>query len=297
MAKLLPTEFAVYPPEWMANAAKKYLVGPGAMPTVITIHDLSVILHPAWHPADRVREHARKLERAAANAAHIITDTEQVKREVMRELRVSASKITAIPLGVGAEFRPGPRLPQLPEQYFLCVGTIEPRKNLLVAMKAFASLPKQLREQCPLLLAGPWGWKADAERSYFDRTGQDAGIRHLGYLPDDAMPSLYSGAAAVLYPSLYEGFGLPPLEAVACGRRAICSRGTLAVEEVMGTMATYCDAHDVEEWSEAMQCALPPLSLREGLGAARFTWSRTAHDTLAVYNRVLFGEQSNCRAA
>src|SRR5205823_8045559 len=135
-----------------------------------------------------------------------------------------------------------------PPSYFLCVGSIEPRKNLLTAMQAFAALPPSLREGSPLLLAGPWGWRAEAEFDFFDRVGRAAGIRHLGYVPDAALPALYTGAVATLYPSLYEGFGLPPLESVACGGVAICSRGTAAVREVMGSTALYCEALDVADW-------------------------------------------------
>ena len=279
-----------------------YLPFAANLPTVITVHDLSVLLHPEWHPADRVREHAKRLERAAANAEHIITDTEQVRREVLQELGVHSAKVTAVPLGVGPEFRQvnseelatwRQRL-NLPEKYFLCVGTIEPRKNLLTAMQAFADLPAKEREHQPLLLAGPWGWKADAEFAFFERTGKNLGIRHLGYVPDAALPALYTGATATLYPSLYEGFGLPPLEAVACGSIAICSRGTIAVREVMGNAAIYCNAIDVTEWRDAMQQLIENRAefQRRGAGHAdRFTWRRTAEATLAVYDDVLNGSR------
>jgi alpha-1,3-rhamnosyl/mannosyltransferase len=281
-----------------------YLPFAADVPTVITVHDLSVLLHSEWHPADRVHEHTRHLERATAKAAHVITDTEQVKREVIAELGVAASKVTAIHLGVGPEFRPvaGTEMAtwrqqlDLPSSYFLCVGTIEPRKNLLTAMKAFAALPASLREQSPLLLVGPWGWRADSEFEFYDRVGRDAGIRHLGYVPDAAMPALYSGAAALLYPSHYEGFGLPPLEAAACGCAAICSFGTAAVREVMGSAATYCGTDDIEGWREAMRKKNGERAATSLRGHARpFTWQHTAVQTLGLYEQVL-GHESTSRS-
>lgn len=272
-----------------------YLPLTGEVPSVITVHDLSVILHPEWHPVDRVQQHGKLLESAIANAAHIITDTEQVRRETMSEFGVSEKRITAIHLGVSPEFRPMPRLPDMPESYFLSVGTIEPRKNLLTVMKAFISLSSNIRERCPLLLVGPWGWKADSEYAFFEKH-QQLGIRHLGYMPDSSLPSLYSGATVTLYPSLYEGFGLPPLEAIACGGAAICSTGTLAVREVMGTAAVYCEAMDIDAWRAAMLASLETRRDQQS-HAKHFTWARTASETLSVYNRVQHGESSRARAA
>ncbi|CAN5523293.1 glycosyltransferase family 1 protein [soil metagenome] len=284
------------------------------VPTVITVHDLSVLLYPQWHPADRVRQHQQKLKVAIRQAAHVITDTEQVKHEIVEQLGIKATNITAVHLGVGPEFAPASeqdllqtrKALSLPGRYFLCVGTIEPRKNLLTAMKAFAALPSTTREQCPLLLAGPWGWRADAEREFYERHGKAAGIRHLGYVPDAALPSLFSGAVALLYPSVYEGFGLPPLEAAACGTNIVCSAECAAVREVMGDRATFVNADDVDGWRNAMQSLIergvltPCVTLPRGVNTPRsgnqYSWQTTAQQTIAVYEQVL-GLTSSLRAA
>lgn len=264
------------------------------VPTVITIHDLSVLLHPEWHPADRVRVHGKKLEQAARNAAHIITDTEQVRREVLAELGIHPSKVTAIHLGVSDQFRPVPveelrywrtKL-NLPDRYFLCIGTIEPRKNLLLVMRAYAALPLHLRRDFPLLLVGPWGWRAHAEFEFFEQQGRSLGMRHLGYIPDAARPALYTSAWATLYPSRYEGFGLPPLESLACGTPVICSRGVGAVQEVVGNAANYCDPDDVDAWRAAMELAMDQP--RAGFRMTKaYTWQATIAATRGIYEQVL----------
>src|SRR5579883_416493 len=148
------------------------------LPTVVTVHDLSVLLHPEWHPADRVRHHERHFPAAVRRAAHVIVVSEQVRAELIRETGLPAGKVTAVHNGVGPEFRPLPRSAVeacrarlgLPPRYFLCVGTVEPRKNLLTVLRAFADLPAAVRAACPLVLAGPWGWKSAAERDFFEAT-------------------------------------------------------------------------------------------------------------------------------
>lgn len=267
------------------------------LPTVVTVHDLSVLLHPEWHPADRVRHHERHFPTAVRRAAHVIVVSEQVRAEVVREVGVPAAKVTAVHNGVSPEFRPLPpaaveacraRL-GLPRRYFLCVGTVEPRKNVLTVLRAFADLPAGVRSACPLVLAGPWGWKADAEQAFFDSTARPAGARHVGYVPAADLPAVYNGAAALLYPSFYEGFGLPPAEMLACGGAVVCSRDAAAVREVVGPCGLYLDAGDVAGWRDAMRRLADGAEVpRGGVGrAARFTWDRAARETFDVYARVL----------
>lgn len=270
------------------------------LPTVVTVHDLSVLLHPEWHPADRVKFHDAQFRRGVEAAAHVVVVSESVRREVITALRLPADRVTAIHNGIGEQFRPLPpeevaavraRL-GLPPRYLLAVGTIEPRKNVGTLLRAFLDLPAELRAACPLVLAGGWGWKSDAERELFDSKARRAGAIHLGYVPDADLPGLYAGAAALLYPSFYEGFGLPPVEMLACGGSVIASTAD-AVREVVGPHALLLDPRDLEGWREAMRRAISePDSLadfrRGGVEhARRFTWADAAAKTLGVYRRVL----------
>ncbi|QEL13349.1 glycosyltransferase family 4 protein [Limnoglobus roseus] len=269
------------------------------LPTVVSAHDLSVLLHPEWHPADRVRHHERHFGPALRRAEHILTLTHEVRRELIDHLGVKPNKITPVWIGVGDEFRPLPpqelevareRL-KLPPRYFLCVGTIEPRKNILTVLKAFADLPANVRESCPLVLAGPWGWKSEPEREFL--AAHPAGVIRLGYVSAADLPAIYGGATALLFPSHYEGFGLPPVEMLACGGGVIASNSSAAVREVVGRHAAFVETTDVASWREVLHRTATDrdfeAELRRGgtAHARQFTWKRAATETLAVYRQVL----------
>jgi glycosyltransferase involved in cell wall biosynthesis len=273
------------------------------LPAVVTVHDLSVVLHPEWHPADRVRFHEKHFHAGIAAAEHVIVVSDAVRREMIEHLNFDPSRVTAILNGIGSHYVPQPpdvieamrdRL-GLPSRYFLTVGTIEPRKNLLTVMKAFCELPSDVRAACPLVLAGGWGWKSGPERDLFEREAWPRGAIHLGYVADADLPALYSGAAALMYPSFYEGFGLPVAEMLACGGAVVASSAD-AVREVAGKHAPIVEPLDVDGWRRAMlRTAREPEWLEEFCrGGARhaqgFTWQRAAAETLRVYRRVL-GEE------
>ncbi len=269
------------------------------LPTVVTVHDLSVLLHPEWHPADRVRFHDGHFRAGVAAADHVIVVSESVRREVMLYLGLPPDRVTAVLNGIGDVYRPQSvesveavrRKYGLPSHYFLAVGTIEPRKNIGTLLRAFCDLPAGVREACPLVLAGGWGWKSGPERELFESEARHRGAVHLGYVADADLPGLYAGAAALLYPSFYEGFGLPPVEMLACGGGVIASTAD-AVREVVGRHAVLLDPHDLAGWREAMRrAATDPEFLAASRGgvayARRFTWARAAEQTLGVYQRVL----------
>lgn len=271
------------------------------LPTVVTVHDLSVLLHPEWHPIDRVRHHERHFETAIRRAAHVVVVSEEIRREMIEIIGLSARKVTAIHNGIGAEFHPQStaeidvtrRRLGLPDNYFLCVGTIEPRKNLMVVLKAFADLPATVRECCPLVLAGPWGWKSSEERDFYETTARHLGAKHIGYVAHADLPIVYAGATTLLYPSHYEGFGLPPIEMLACGGRVVCSTSAMAVREVVGKFGTYLDPHDVAAWRYAMnrigtnaESATHSPATRTA-HAAKYTWEAAAIKTHDVYRAVL----------
>jgi alpha-1,3-rhamnosyl/mannosyltransferase len=267
----------------------------GGVPAVVTVHDLSVLLHPEWHPADRVRHHERCFRRGLSDAHHLITVSHFIRRQVIDHLGIAPERVTAVHNGVGPEyFTAGPaeaeqvrRALGLPADYLLFVGTIEPRKNVLTLLQAYCDLPAALRRRCPLVLAGGWGWKSAEVADYYRRVAADKGVIHLGYTDDRHLPGLYAGARALVYPSLYEGFGLPPLEMLACGG-AVLSSTADALREVLGGQAHYVDAQDTAGWREALARALDDDWLRYLRAggrdrAARFSWERCAAETAAVY--------------
>jgi alpha-1,3-rhamnosyl/mannosyltransferase len=188
----------------------------------------------------------------------------------------------------------------LPARYLLYVGTVEPRKNLATLLTAYCDLSAELRDACPLVLGGSWGWKSEQVRELFESQARHRGVRYLGYVADEDLPPLYGGAVALLYPSFYEGFGLPPLEAMACGTAAIVSTAN-AVKEVVGTNAVQIDPNDITAWREAMRCAIADKEYLESYRkagvqhAARFKWEQAAQTTLCVYRRVL-GISQECNS-
>ncbi len=270
------------------------------LPTVITVHDLSVLKYPQWHPADRVKQHQRHFLCGLGKAEHVIVVSEAVRQELIDELNCPPNRVTAVHNGVGPQYTPQPadtvarvrRAYDLPDKFFLCVGTIEPRKNLTTAMTAFLGLPPTVRESCPLVLVGPWGWRSDAERELYESAGRAAGVRHIGYVPAADLPAVYTAARVLVYPSHYEGFGLPPVEMLACGGAGLASTAD-AVREVVAGHAWFVDATDVGGWKDALHRAatdddfLARLRTNGPRLAAKYTWERAAADTRRVYAKVL----------
>jgi len=272
---------------------------PCDVPAVVTVHDLSVLLRPDWHPADRVRDHERRFRYGLANARHVVTVTEFVRREVIKHLGVAPTSVTAVHNGVGDEYFDvhGEEVARtrrelaLPPQYLLFVGTIEPRKNVLTLLQAYCSLPTAARERCPLVLAGGWGWKSDRVADYYREVAESRNVMHLGYTDDRHLPGLYAGARALVYPSHYEGFGLPPIEMLASGGAVLASTAD-AHREVLGVHAHFVAPDDTDGWRAALSRATHDDDwlnmLRQGgrERARRFSWDRCAAETAAVYRAV-----------
>jgi glycosyltransferase involved in cell wall biosynthesis len=270
------------------------------LPTVVTVHDLSVLLFPQWHPAERVKRYEQAFARGVETAAHILVDSDAVRSEALRVLGLATDRVTTVHCGIAPSFRPQSREEvaavrarlALPSQYLLYVGTVEPRKNLTTLLRAFCDLPAELRETCPLVLGGTWGWKSELERELFESEARHKGVRYLGYVADDDLPGLYAGAEGLFYPSHYEGFGLPPIEMMACGGAAVVSTAD-AVREVVGTQAPLLEPGDLAGWRDAMRRTITDrefLAQYRGRGvahASRFSWDRAAEMTLDVYRRVL----------
>jgi alpha-1,3-rhamnosyl/mannosyltransferase len=270
------------------------------LPTVVTVHDLSAVLHPEWHPPNRVAQFEFDFLPRVREFAHILTDSDHARGEIIRRLNLPPEKVTRAYPGVRAGLRPrsaeeiGPVRERLglPERYLLHVGSLEPRKNLLMLLKAYTSLPADVRERCPLVLAGPWGWRFEELRGYYEAEAKHRNVNHLGYVPEADLPAVYAGARALVFPTWYEGFGLPAAEMLACGG-AVLASSTPAVAEVVGACGMRIDPADADGWRTAMQKAIAEddwlNTLRVGAveRAAEFTWGTCARDTVSAYGAAL----------
>ncbi len=276
------------------------------VPTVITVHDLSWIKFPEAHPQSRVRAMNKYFERGLNQSSFLITDSAYVRDEVIDVFGYPEDRIKSIPLGVDASFKP--RSSEQTREvlglyglehgsYILLVGTIEPRKNIPTALEAFMALPKKIRLENPLVLVGMKGWLGgDIEDRLASLIAQGE-VRRLGYVNQADMPILLSGALTLVFPSIYEGFGLPPLEAMASGVPVITSDAS-SIPEVVGSGGLMFNPHDVDGFSGAMRDLISDHSRRAELGSIalelskKFSWDRCAEDTLGVYRQVI-GEPGN----
>ncbi|HEX8845320.1 MAG TPA: glycosyltransferase family 1 protein [Pyrinomonadaceae bacterium] len=272
--------------------------------TILTIHDLSLLLHPETHEERLVRRGRRRLPIMARSATRIITPSESVRREVSEVLRIKPSKIVAIPEAPREVFRPVPvaetvelrRRLKVEDEFILFVGTIEPRKNLPTLIRAFEEISRSTARRPQLVIAGREGWLTGELFSQVKKSGLEDRLRFTGYLTDQELCALYSSCSAFVYPSLYEGFGLPPLEAMACGAPVITSRIPSITETVGTEAARLVPPTDIYELARSIVELLSDESARQRLSsagqrrAAEFSWEKTARATLEVYKESLEGK-------
>lgn len=271
----------------------------GRAARVITVHDLSLLHHPQWHPTIRANLHRMPMRQTIRRAHHVITDVEAVRAEVIEYLGVPPERVRAVRLAAPPGFRP-----QRPDNlrpvlgryglsagtYLLFVGALEPRKNVSRLLDAVGMLRERGIDVPPLVLVGPPGWRNEAihARAMSSATR----VRLLGYVPQSDVVALMAGAAVFTLPSLYEGFGLPVLEAMACGTPVLTSRNG-ALAEIAGDAALLVEPTDVEEIAAGLEKVLGDSQLRLDLSrrglarAAQLSWERTAQETVQVYERVL----------
>jgi glycosyltransferase involved in cell wall biosynthesis len=265
-----------------------------AGPAVVTIFDLSFLRYPERLSASR-RLYLREVTRLSAQRARrVIAISESGKAEISALLDVSPDKIDVAVPGVGPEFQPLPkaeiadfkRREQLPDRFILYVGTIEPRKNLDTLLHAYARLPQ--RKQVKLVLAGGIGWLADPILRLVEQLELQQDVIMPGYIPGDLLPMWYNAAESFVYPSLYEGFGLPLLEAMACGVPVIASN-TTSLPEAVGTAGVLLPPMDRDMWVDRLADLLdnPRPSEQGRQRAKQFTWKRTAQQIVESYHRAL----------
>jgi glycosyltransferase involved in cell wall biosynthesis len=274
-------------------------VGPLASkcPTVITVHDLSFLFFPQNFRAMN-RVYLQALTRLSARRARrVIAVSESTKRDLVEEYGLSPAKVDVVYNGVDTTFRPLPasevaafrQQAGLPERFILFVGTLEPRKNVARLVEAYARLPEG---RPPLLLVGGKGWLYDEIFSRVEELDLSGEVRHVGYVPAETLPLWFNAAELFVYPSLYEGFGLPPLEALACGTAVVASSAS-SLPEVVGEAGLLVDPLDTEALAAAMDQVLANRDRRErlreaGPGQAQgFTWQKAARHTVTTYRQAL----------
>jgi glycosyltransferase involved in cell wall biosynthesis len=270
-------------------------------PSVVTVHDISYRLYPQHFPA-RVRWMLSLLVPfSMRQAKRVITVSHSAKRDILRHYDVPESKIAVTYEAAAPHFRPverGEAVRQINARYgidrdfVLSVGNLHPRKNLRRLVEAYARMPASLRSRYKLVIVGQALWHhSDIYRAAVDK-GVQPDVIFTGYVPDVDLVLLYNAATAFAYPSLYEGFGLPVLEAMACGTPVVTS-SVSALPEIAGDAAILVDPHDAPALSSAMATVLSEPELAQGLSTAglqrarSFSWQRTALETLEIYREVL----------
>ena len=272
-------------------------LGTGAA-RVVTLHDMSMTLFPRCHPTRRLLIN-RPLQGVAARVADaIVTVSHSARRDLLRVHRLPSDRVSVVHEAAGPGFEPigdGARLARvrlryaLPPRFLLYVGAIEPRKNLPRLMKAFA-MARARGMPHELVCVGPYGWASRDLYRCIDRLGLRATVHFTGYVPVDDLPVIYSLGELFVFPSLYEGFGLPVVEAMACGTPVITSN-TSSLGEIANGAAVTLNPYDTAALADAIVALARDESWREelrrrGLMRARqFSWSRTAKEMLAVYGR------------
>jgi len=276
-----------------------FLFGAGRARTVVTVHDVFAWSIPGHSTLADTLIYRHWLPRVLPRVNAVITDSNASRSDIEQYLPVDRSRLFVVPLGVHPRYHPRPKAESialgsrygLPEGYFLFVGSVEERKNLRRLLQACARL-WAAGERRPLVIVGARRGKYSKILQTVQDLALESRVRFTGHVPDADLPALYGGADLFVFPSLYEGFGLPPLEAMACGTPVVCSN-TSSLPEVVGDAAITVDPYDVEALAEAMRRVLSDADLADDLRqrglerAAGFTWEQTARKTVEVYREVL----------
>jgi glycosyltransferase involved in cell wall biosynthesis len=267
------------------------------VPSLVTVHDLAFIRFSQTFRAYNRAYLDLATRISVRKAARVLVVSEHTKREVVGLLGVPAERVIVTPNAPRAHFRPPDPLALetfrakkgLPERFVLYVGTLEPRKNLTTLLEAYAKVAAH--HDVPLIVGGGKGWLYDAVFQRLEALGLRERVQFVGYIEEEELPLWYAAATVFVFPSIYEGFGMPPLEAMACGTPVIASNSS-SLPEVVGDAGLMAPPHDANAFAEAIVRVLDDGALREALRerglaqAARFTWRTTAERTLAAYEAV-----------
>lgn len=273
-----------------------------SLPGVVTVHDLSFVRLPQTFPPFKRRYLTWLCRASVARAKRILAVSQQTADDLVRHFHVQPDRIDVVYNGVAPEFRPAPQngaafrqAHGLPDRFLLYLGTLEPRKNLATLVRAFGLWRQQAPagdQEVVLALAGGKGWYYEEIFRLVEELGLTKWVRFPGFVPNGDLPDWYRAATLFIYPSLLEGFGLPVVEAMACGTPVLCSRAD-SLLEVAGDAALSVDATDPHALAQGIGRVLGDPSLARSMSqaglaqASRFSWPRTARQTLTVYERTL----------
>jgi glycosyltransferase involved in cell wall biosynthesis len=263
-------------------------------PSVITVHDLAIYRNAGWFPSRQPLSTRWVVPSSLRRADSVIAVSNNTARDAEELFGVPRSRIAVVPHGVSAGLRPmsGEELAaarerlKLPERFILFVGTIEPRKNLITLLDAWA----MMRDRPDLVIVGGWGWNYEPIRERMNRLGDR--VHHLDALEPSYLPAIYNLALVLAHPAWYEGFGLPPLEAMACGTPVVVSDSS-SLPEVVDDAGLMVPAGNADAWRKALEKVLEDTELaadlrRKGiLRAAEFSWRRSAEMTWRVIDETL----------
>ncbi len=294
----LPVEALVGPVDLFYSP--DFVLPPTRARTVLTVHDLSFIRVPECADPNLRAYLNKAVPRSVHRADLVLADSQNTKDDLVELLGVNPQRIEVIYPGVEERFRPIEdqallenvrRRYNLPTRFILGLGTLEPRKNFPRFIEAFASLQVSKFASLHLVIAGRPGWLYEGIFAAVERLGLEGKVAFPGFIADEDLPALYNLAELFVFPSLYEGFGLPVLEAMACGTPVVCSN-TSSLPEIVGDAALTFDPLDVTEIAAKIEEVLHNEALREEMRekglqqAAKFSWERTAQETLEVYREV-----------
>jgi alpha-1,3-rhamnosyl/mannosyltransferase len=252
---------------------------------IVTVHDLTVLKFPEWHPQHRVARYQSELLESLKSASCVMVNSLCTKKDLIELTGLNENKIKLIYHAPLPQYQKIDSLPK--KKFFIFIGTLEPRKNILGLIAAHESLPREVQREYPLLLVGAMGWQSEEIQKKLKEVDSQT-IQHLGYLSEDKLIRKLNEATALVYPSFYEGFGLPPLHAMQCETAVISSREG-ALSETVGEAGLFIDPRDVRSIREAMLKVIAPevqadLIKKGRLQTTQFSWKETGRQTIEVYN-------------
>lgn len=264
---------------------------------IITVHDLSIYRYPETHPIERIKQFEKNFQDTLRRTEHIIADSVSAQREIIEVLGWQEDKVSVVALGVAPEFTPliqqnNPFLEKYGLQrdgYTLCVSTIEPRKNIDKLVQAYEVLSLELRKAFPLVIIGGEGWLSEPIMVLIERGVSQGWIIRPGYVSESELVMFYQHARVFVYPSEYEGFGLPVAEAMACGVPVVISDRT-SLPEVAQGCGMIIEPHDIISFTQAVEKALCDEKWREQASinglvvATAYTWDKCVEETINVYS-------------